>query len=331
PPVGDLRFRRPVPAKKWFNTLNAKNWPNDCYQSNLTLMSIQDTVHQSEDCLYLNIFAPRSKFLTRKSLLPVMVWIHGFIMDSYSDFNPIVLSIRGEVIVVTINYRLGSLGLLYSGTDDAPGNTLLWDQILALQWVQTNIIRFGGDSDRVTIFGVGVGSVSVGAHILSPVSRGLFQNAVMMSGSALTHRAVDTPEVVRNYWLNESIRIGCGSKNDYRFTPQIMNCLRRAPAERLLSMSIVVGNKIGPLFVIDGTIITKSPTQMLKPRNFKINITKTSNPGTIDGAQWRQYYSMGANIIAPYYEYTNEPKSVTNFNIGLKIDECDYLWNQYNH
>ncbi|CAG2121666.1 unnamed protein product, partial [Medioppia subpectinata] len=62
-----------------------------------------------------------------------------------------------------------------------------------------------------------------------------------------------------------------------------------------------------------------------------ISFAKNSNPGTIDGAQWPQYYSMRANIIAPYYEYTNEPKSVTNFNIGLKIDECDYLWNQYNH
>ncbi|CAG2119015.1 unnamed protein product, partial [Medioppia subpectinata] len=61
------------------------------------------------------------------------------------------------------------------------------------------------------------------------------------------------------------------------------------------------------------------------------NLVKNGNPGVIDGAQWPQYYSMGANIIAPYYEYTNEPKSVTNFNIGLKIDECDYLWNQYNH
>ncbi|CAG2115243.1 unnamed protein product, partial [Medioppia subpectinata] len=64
---------------------------------------------------------------------------------------------------------------------------------------------------------------------------------------------------------------------------------------------------------------------------YNSKIGKPKYPGVIDGAQWPQYYSMGANIIAPYYEYTNEPKSVTNFNIGLKIDECDYLWNQYNH
>ncbi|CAG2171254.1 unnamed protein product, partial [Oppiella nova] len=509
PPVGPLRFQRPVPTKKWSKPVEAFQWPNACYQSDVELPLMQNK-NRSEDCLYLNVFTP-ARNGSADALRPVMVWIHGgaFIIGSTSEiqYNPLVLTARGDVVIVSINYRLGALGTLYGGTDDTPGNTLFWDQTLALQWVKTNIKSFGGDPNRVTIFGESAGSMSVSGLILSPKSGDLFQNAIMMSGAALIYGAVETPETALKYWLKQTQLIGCSDKSDHKFTPKIIECLRKAPVEKLAvilkSPFDVSGDKIDvvPMFVVDGQHFTKTPIEMLlsgdhkkglnlligncqdegsillaslvdnitfnmtspkyftyneafdklkalssgltssKPINgeevskmyftglssktdknlllqeigvafgdyaiicptiqfaktlssndkthskvyqyyynskfgprfvcmgswmgvchasdllpvfgqpflqpdgyldrereisiqmmdFFINFAKNGTPGVIDGAEWPQYYSVGDHTIAPYYEITNQPKSVTNFNAGLKIDECEYLWDQYNH
>jgi carboxylesterase type B len=139
---------------------------------------------QSEDCLFLNLWTP-----TRNSArnLPVMVWIHGgsFVdgagsMDVYDGAR---LAARGDVIVVTLNYRLGAIGFLAggAGANRLAGNYGFEDQQLALEWVGRNIRRFGGDPTRVTIFGESAGAMSVGAHLAAPGSRPLFRNAIMES------------------------------------------------------------------------------------------------------------------------------------------------------
>ncbi|CAG2121472.1 unnamed protein product, partial [Medioppia subpectinata] len=274
PPVGDLRFRRPVPAKKWSKPLDTTKWPNACYQSDVELPMMHNK-NRSEDCLYLNVFSPKPN-KSDTELKPVMVWIYGgaFIIGSSSDsrYNPLVLSTRGNVIFVSINYRLSSLGMLYSGTDDAPGNTLFWDQTLALQWVKKNIARFGGDPNR------SAGSISVSGLILSPISRDLFQNAIMMSGSMLLYGGVDIPENSLKYWLKQSQQIGCSDESDHKFTPKIMDCLRRVPIEKLavipLSPFIRSADKLDvvPMFVVDGKIFPKTPFEMLETGDYKMGL-----------------------------------------------------------
>ena len=120
-----------------------------------------------------------------------------------------------EVIVVSINYRLGPLGFLSLGTEDVPGNAGFLDQIMALKWVQTNIQNFGGDSSSITIFGESAGSFSVAAHILSPLSEGLFQRAICESGTTINpgwHAINGTVAV--NYAAEFSRRLNCDQVDD---------------------------------------------------------------------------------------------------------------------
>ena len=140
----------------------------------------------SEDCLHLNIWTPTLE----KCNLPVMFWIHEgyFIYGSGAEllngtniYDGTEFAMR-DVVLVTIDYRLGAFGFLYGGTDEAPGNVGLWDQSLALKWVIKNIEAFRGDPDNICIFGESAGSISTSIHILSPITRNLFKNAIMESG-----------------------------------------------------------------------------------------------------------------------------------------------------
>ena len=173
PPVGILRFKPPLPyiAEGLYDVSGIAPWK--CPQFNPL-----HWVTGEEDCLLLNIFVPASGFDNANVSLPVMVWIHGgsFIVGSNqpSSYGPSHLMDR-DVIVVLVNYRLGPLGFLSLGTEDVPGNAGLRDQTMAFQWVNENIASFGGDPSRITIFGESAGSLSVGLHLLSPLSDGLFQ------------------------------------------------------------------------------------------------------------------------------------------------------------
>src|SRR5581483_3756876 len=139
----------------------------------------------SEDCLFLNIWQPKD--VQGKSKLPVMFWIHGgaFAIGSvFTQFyNASYIATLGEVIVVSTNYRLSAVGFLYGGSEDAPGNVGYHDQLLALKWVNDHIASFGGDPNAITIFGESAGGMSVGSHVLSPLSKGLFQRAILQSGA----------------------------------------------------------------------------------------------------------------------------------------------------
>ncbi|CAG2181188.1 unnamed protein product, partial [Oppiella nova] len=191
--------------------LVADKWPNPCTQLPVWAPFMQNK-NFSEDCLYLNIWSPAGKVSSNR-LKPVMFFIHGgaFIIGSSNEYhyNGEVLASKGDVIVVTLNYRLNGFGFLYTGTDagpgnaglwdqvlngfgflytgtDAgPGNAGLWDQVLPLKWVNDNIQNFGGDPKQITVFGESAGSITTSAIILSPITRNLFKNAIMMSGSAL--------------------------------------------------------------------------------------------------------------------------------------------------
>ncbi len=191
PPTGDLRWRAPEPAVKWKGVRDATKFGDRCQQASV----FQDMVFQdegpSEDCLYLNVYAPTSA--TAESKLPVMFWIHGggFSTGSASEprHNGDFLPLKG-VVLVTINYRLGVFGFLATtelaqeGGGHA-GNYALMDMVAALGWVKDNIAKFGGDPANVTIFGESAGSMAVSTLMASPMAQGLFAKGIGESGSGL--------------------------------------------------------------------------------------------------------------------------------------------------
>ena len=192
PPVGALRWRPPQPTKPWRGVRAAKQLGHNCIQHQPYSDIDPFAAGVSEDCLYLNVWT--NSLDTRAPRRPVMVWIHGG--GFFAGFggeerhNGARLAQKG-VVVVTLNYRLGAFGFLAhpalaaESPHHAAGNYGLLDQIAALQWVQRNIARFGGDPSRVTIFGESAGGMSVGSLIASPLAKGLFQRAILESGTGV--------------------------------------------------------------------------------------------------------------------------------------------------
>ena len=196
PPVGELRFKPPHPVESWDGVREAKSFgPISLQASNEMLEALlppsDPPQPQSEDCLYLNVWTPGIDDAAR----PVMVWIHGgaFTIGSGSEdyYNGANLAARGDVVIVTINYRLGALGFLNL---PALGQTNfgMRDQVAALKWVQDNIANFGGDPGNVTIFGESAGGMSVASLMASPEAAGLFQKAIPQSGAG--HNALSIEE-----------------------------------------------------------------------------------------------------------------------------------------
>lgn len=180
PPLENLRFKAPEPPEKWRGILDATENGNECYAKN-------NTYSPSEDCLVINVF---TKEIQTERLKPVMFWIHGggFTMGSSHSviYGPEYL-ITQDVVLVTFNYRLGVLGFLSleDSSLGVSGNAGLKDMVLALKWVQSNIKKFSGDPNNVTIFGESAGGASVHLLMLSPMAKGLFHKAIIQSGCAL--------------------------------------------------------------------------------------------------------------------------------------------------
>ena len=190
PPVGDLRWKPPIPAWKWSGVRKAKKFGARCMQGNVYGdMNFRDAGN-SEDCLFLNVWVPAE---ASGAKLPVMVWIYGggFAAGSTSEERQDGTHLAQQgVVVVSMNYRLGIFGffvhpeLAKESGRNAAGNYGLLDQVAALHWVHDNIAAFGGDPGNVTIFGESAGSFSVSAQMASPLSKGLFQKAIGESGGA---------------------------------------------------------------------------------------------------------------------------------------------------
>nr|XP_050866508.1 esterase B1-like isoform X4 [Vespula vulgaris] len=166
PPIGKLRFKDPLLPEGWKGIRDGSKFGNICIQ-----LAITGEIVGSEDCLYLNVYKPRRIEMSVK--LPVMVWIHGggFNIGSGNDnmYSPDYI-VRKDIILVTINYRLGVLGFLNLEDEVAPGNQGLKDQVMALRWVRDNIVVFGGDPQNVTIFGGSAGAASVHYLTISPLA-----------------------------------------------------------------------------------------------------------------------------------------------------------------
>ncbi|MEI7914885.1 MAG: carboxylesterase/lipase family protein [Mycobacteriaceae bacterium] len=180
-PVGELRFRAPQPPAPWTEPLDALEYGNVCPQPQVPNFPINLGARPDEDCLRINVWSPSGT--EPGAGKPVMVWVHGgaYVLGSGSQpyYNGARLSSSGDVVVVTFNYRLGALGFL-----DLPGfdtNVGLRDVLAALRWVRDNIAAFGGDPDRVTLFGESAGAGIVTTLLAVPAARGLFSGAIAQS------------------------------------------------------------------------------------------------------------------------------------------------------
>jgi para-nitrobenzyl esterase len=223
PPLGPLRWRPPAPAVPWQGERAATRSGPRCLQdpgSDLELGRQTD-----EDCLTLNVWTPPVAHEKR----PVMVWIHGgaFVNGSGALYDARRLAARGDIVVVTVNYRLGTMGFLAHPALGEPGdvgNYGLQDQQAALRWVRDNIADFGGDPDKVTVAGESAGGMSVCDHLVAPDSAGLFRAAIIQSAPC---QAQATLPVAERRSLDFAADLGCADP------ATAAACLRALPADKL--------------------------------------------------------------------------------------------------
>lgn len=262
PPVGRGRWRPPGPAPAWEGVREAHAFGPRAMQNPSPLERAlgSDEMPMSEDCLTCNVWTP-----SLSGRHPVMVWIHGGGFSGGSSATPWYDGTRFAqrgVVVVTINYRLGSFGFLHLGDLDGglagSGNAGILDQVAALEWVRDNIAAFGGDPGNVTIFGESAGAMSVGTLLGMPQARGLFHRAILQSGAA--HNVHDRATAQAN-----AARIlgGCGlSARDTEAAVEL-------PASALLEAQAAIGEEElanhGLLFqpVVDGAVLTRPPLEVI--------------------------------------------------------------------
>jgi len=255
PPVGERRFIPPQEPDKWSNTFPALNFSPVCPQIHEKLEP-SSYMFQDEDCLTLNIWTPSADSSNR----PVVVFIHGggFITGSSSNelYDGANLAWRGNIVVVSINYRLGALGFLYlsgiEGGDPLSGNIGMLDQIKALRWVRDNISSFGGDPSKVTIMGESAGSMSVTTLMAMPDAKSLFSKVIAESGAPNLSRTREQAKKITTQFMEIA-----GSKD--------LQSLRSLPIEKVLDAQKKILHDAGfsaeMTFTptIDGIAITKDP------------------------------------------------------------------------
>ena len=290
PPRGKLRFQPPQAVASWAGVRDGRDFGPACPQPKQ-----KSGGRYSEDCLYLNVWTPAQ---SPDKKLPVMVWIHGgafnFGASSQPEYDGKNLAKKG-VVVVTIHYRLGPLGFLVhpllsrESTQGVSGNYGLQDQIAALQWVQKNIAAFGGNPDRVTIFGQSAGSRSVNLLMLSPLSAGLFHRAIAQSGGPIIGSEYLNPnfngDMANVSKMGEKLatRLGCDKAAD------VPAALRAKSAQEIIAAADCNTRLFDDeaLFfapVFDGWVLPQNPLTAFeegRQHDVPIIVGSTANEGTL--------------------------------------------------
>ncbi|XP_041360148.1 neuroligin-4, X-linked-like [Gigantopelta aegis] len=264
PPTGHLRFENPREPPTWTDILNTTVLSPACPQSHWGYLRwhVPDFDSHSEDCLYMNIYVPKTG-VNNAGGMAVLVHVHGGsnLIGMAAMFHGDVLAVMGNIIVVTFNYRLGPFGFLSGGNADFPGNYGLLDQSFALHWVQENIHFFGGDPSKVTLQGHSAGSSDVVLHLFSSESKGLFRHAVMLSGVATAYWAFSRPPHDPAFVLREVASEHDCSSHDTTRTKQ---CLKNVPWENMLDVSESFRLVSHYLPVVDNVFLNNTPENLIE-------------------------------------------------------------------
>lgn len=271
PPINNLRFDYPHPVDPWAPlTMTVQVPPPSCLQPSSVPPSPEPYRRNpsgfSEDCLYLNVWAP----VNGQRDMAVLVFIHGGGFFQGSAQLPLYsgqyLAGEKDIVVVSINYRLGALGFLFLGPNSIPGNMGLMDQWLALEWIRNNVDYFGGDPEKITILGESTGAASVGFHLLSPFSRNLFNKAILQSGTPIANWTYNDAETARDYSVNLGGLLGCPLINDMA----LMHCLVGADPQILTNIQLAVAREGMPFLpVVDGVFLPDDPLKLMASGSFK--------------------------------------------------------------
>ncbi|XP_076312497.1 neuroligin-4, X-linked-like isoform X1 [Tachypleus tridentatus] len=285
PPIGSLRFMPPVTLPRWKKVRMADKLAPVCPQVFPDIQNETEALQRmpagrlaylrrlrpylqnySEDCLYLNIYAP-ARVAREPVKLPVMVYIHGesYFWNSGNPYDGSVLASYGNVVVVTINFRLGVLGFFPAIEGSARGNYGLMDQVAALHWIQENIHGFGGDSSNVTIFGHGHGAACANILMITPMAKDLFHRVILQSGSVFSPWAIAKDSLF--YARHLAKRLNCPTSID----TSTIECLRHRSLQDILDVKIEIPDYLttfGP--TIDGISLQNDPEYQMQ-ENSDIN------------------------------------------------------------
>jgi para-nitrobenzyl esterase len=325
PPVGKLRWMPPQPVKPWDNVRPAKKFGAIAPQNAMPFPPpgiIFEEQTQDEDCLFLNIWTPGLDDAPR----PVMVWIHGGAFIIGSGTEPVVrggkLAKRGDIVLVSINYRLGALGFMNlkeitGGKIPATGNEGLLDQIAALEWVHDNIAAFGGNPDNITVFGFSAGGMSIGNLLGMPLARGKFHKAINRSGAA---------NVVGP--LDGAVKISEQYVKIFNLNGKDVDALRKLTEPQLLDGQQQLGIKLREAEyratpfqpVVDGKILPEWPIEAIRKGSAKNVILMAGN--TLDEMK-------GMNAADPSMRNLDEAGMVKRLNSMLPPDSVPGLISVY--
>jgi para-nitrobenzyl esterase len=261
PPVGELRFHAPQPLKPWEGVRAATRFGPICPQpmpsADSMTGNLAEPPEQSEDCLYLNVWTPASEAPVEGR--PVMVWIHGGAFVTGSGIIPLYdgarMAQKGDVVVVTINYRLGPLGFLHLTPrgDGLTSNAGLLDQIAALEWIRDHIAVFGGNPDEVMVFGESSGAMSIATLLAMPTAKGLFQRAILQSGASQVLPTLQAEQIAAVYLQ----QLGADTQHPERLFTLPTDALMLAMAKT----HEVVGPGMAMIYqpVVDGVTLPNEP------------------------------------------------------------------------
>ena len=268
--AGENRWRAPVPVKPWRGVLKATAFGPGCPQ-------LSQVSPQSEDCLTINVWTPAG---ASPEPIAVMVFIYGgaFVYGASSDalYNGAYAAAHGDVVVVSFNYRLGALGFLAGIKDKETGEELqgnygFQDQILALKWVRDNIGAFGGDPDKVTLWGESAGAMSIGLHLVSsPGSKGLYRAAIMESNPlGIPYKTLKASHAIAKRFASD---LGCGSDDIKCMRGKLAEVVLDTQSQKNLAWPLVFHGISDLLFwapVIDREVITEQPITAISKGNLK--------------------------------------------------------------
>lgn len=333
PPVGDLRWRPPQPAKPWDGVRDATKFAPDPYQGD-------GKGHVSEDCLYLNVWSPAKSADER---LPVLVWIYGGGFagghTSGPGENGEYLARKG-VVLVSINYRVGPLGFLAlpelsaESPHHVSGNYGLLDQIAGLRWIQNNIAAFGGDSNRVTIFGESAGGISVSMLCASPLAKGLFHGAISESGGSFG------PAGHTNY-TGENLRLLADAEHSGEAYMKNLGVSSLAELRRLEPHRISGGfNSGGGWPIVDGYVIPNDQYKLYEAGQYNdvpiivgynsdegLSFTRDRTPDAFVTNVRDRFGTYADRLLAAYPPgETNVPRSARNLMRDVAFEWHTWTW-----